>query len=241
MELSLIGDLNESRMYRTKQAFKKTNARKIADTAFMDLISLYILNNDYAFAPEAIKYAHKTAMSSRFSILQQSQTDLYLSLHVLSANRVDLLTNTNGTDEILLDRMTIRTPSIVRYLRKLASNDISAMDARLALQRAEHDLQISNSNYKSIRRMAQSWDSLTTARKKLIVTRIMMFYRIQAPMSDIFSMMKVYASANHLEMLDASNPESSLTIGNIAAAAAAAAAGGIAGYALGHALGSKLL
>jgi hypothetical protein len=237
MELSLIGDLNESRMFRTKQAFKKVTARQLADAAFMDIIALWILTNEYAYAPSAIEYARKTIVLGRFDTLQQSQTDLYLELHVLMNKKSELLSDRANADSILLDRLHINKQDIITYLRKLATNQLTPSITRMTFQKLERDLMISDSNYRSVRRLAQEWQKLDTTQKRLVITRMTMFYQRNAPMSDIFLMLRLYAKSAGLISAHAANPEKLSTVQAISAVAIGAAAG----WATGWAIGSRLL
>ena len=46
-QYGFIGDLMESRMFRSKSKVEDTNAREMADFAMMNLLALYILSNEY--------------------------------------------------------------------------------------------------------------------------------------------------------------------------------------------------
>lgn len=234
MDLKLIKDLNESQMYRSKQAIQRVNARQVADHAFMDLIALWILYNEFEFAPNAMAMAGKTAQYNGFKNYRQNGTDLYMNLHIISENRQDLLDST--ADGVLLDRIMLDSNMVVRHLRRLASNSQSESQVRMTLQQLERSLQIENSNYRSVRRLAQSWPELNTGQKRLAITRMLMFYRTQARRSEMFGMLEALARSKNLEASSATNPER-----NIAATAAAAAAAGYAAYHVGHRIGKALV
>lgn len=219
MKLRLINDLNESKMYRTSHAFKRVTARQVADHAFMDLIALWILYNEYEFAPHAISYATKTGQFHKFNRYIQSGSDLYLSLHVISQKRTDLL-NTDA-DQVALDRYTINEKQVVRYLRMMANNSLDQGTVRVTLQRLEQSLYIENSNYRSVRRLAQSWPTLSTEQKRVALTRMILFYKTHARRSEIFSMLSLLANSKNLNDPNAKNPE----LPGVAKAAAIGAAG----------------
>jgi len=142
MKLNFIKDLNESRQYRTVQALHRTNARKIADYAFMDLIALWILYNEYEFAPMAVRYATKTIMYNNFKVFRQLSTDLYINLHVITQKRSDLL----GTeaDEIFLKKIHLNERNYIQYLRYIREQYLNQAIARTSLQRFEKALMISD-------------------------------------------------------------------------------------------------
>ena len=222
MKLSLIPDLNESRMYRSKQTIKQVTARQVADHAFMDLIALWILYNENAYSPFAISYATKTAGYGRFSNYMQSNTDLYMNLHILSNKRTDLLDSQN--DSVLLDRIHINPQEFIRYLRMISTNKASESFVRTFLQKFEQRLVIETSNYRSVRRQAQNWQKLSTSAKRTTITRMLMFYKTNARRSEMFQMLTQMAKLNNYHDPSAKNPEIDPKA-KLAAAAAAATAG----------------
>lgn len=231
MDLKLINQFNESHQYRSKSQLAQTTAREVADFAFMDLVALWILFNEYDFAPQSIKYAEDTATFNRFTNYRQMGTDLYHNLHVLTQRRTDLIT-ANDADAALLGRISLDERQLVRYLRGIANNNMNMGMARMSLQRFENALHISNSNYRSVRRLAQNWPRLQTAQKRTVITRMMFFYRTHARRSEMYKLLKTLAASQGLEDKDAKNPEMS-TGAKVAAGAAALAGGFAAGYHLG--------
>ena len=235
MDLKLINDLNESRQYRSKSAFRHANARTVADHTFMDMIAVWILYNEFEFAPESLNYASKTVAYNRFNTYRQSGTDLYLNLHVITEKRNDLLGN-DDADVTLLDRIQLDVGNIVRYLRQIGQNSMTPSKARQTLQRLEQALYIDNSNYRSVRRLAQGWPTLSTNQKRLVITRMLMFYKMNARKSEMYPLLAQLGKSKNLVDKDAKNPEK-LSPWQKAAVVGAAGAGG---YAAGYKLGKSL-
>lgn len=234
MELQLIKEFTESTQYRTISAIKQTDARVVCDHAFMDMIALWILYNEFEYAPQARKYAERTATFNRFSNFRQMGTDLYLSLHLITQKRTDLLTT--EADHTLLDRIQLDVPSIVRYLRAASQNVLNAGLVRMTLQRLENALYIEDSNYRSIRRLAQNWPNLSTSQKRTVLTRMVFFYRTHARRSEMYAMIEALAKSNGLLDPNAANPERPSRLKTAAAASAAAAVGFGVGYQIGKSL-----
>lgn len=235
MELKLVNDLNESRQYRSKSAFRNVTARQVADHAFMDMIAIWILYNEFEFAPAGIDYAAKTAAYNRFSTYRTTGTDLYHNLHVISEKRADLLDS--SADVTLLDRTELDIGNIIRYLRQASRNNLTQSKTRQTLQRLEQALYIDNSNYRSIRRLAQSWPTLSTGQKRTVITRMIMFYRANARRSEIFVHLNKLAQSKNLLDRNAKDPEKMSTLKKAAAVGAA----GAAGFAVGHKIGKSLV
>ncbi len=233
MKLEFISGLNESSQYRTKQAFSRTTAREVADFAFMDMIAIWILYNEYGYSANAISYAAETAMFQSFRSYRQMGTDLYLNLHIISENQSSLLGS--DEDEILLSRIILDEKVILRYLRSAGKNALSQSVARVTLQRMEQMLYVSNSNYRSIRRLAQNWPTLQTGQKRTVLTRMLMFYRRNARRSEMFKLLDKLGKEKNLVDRSLTDPENSKLAG--AAKAAAIGAGAAAGYNLGSRFG----
>lgn len=234
MDLKLVNEFTESRMYRSKQAINTKTAREVADLAFMDMIAIWILYNEFEFAPIGRDYAERTVMFNRFNQFRQMSTDLYINLHVISEKRTDLMSS--AADVTLLERIQLDIPNIVRYLRMASQNHLNQGMVRQTLQRLEFALQIDNSNYRSVRRLAQGWPTLNTAQKRMVLTRMLFFYRMHGLRSEMYQHLKTLADSKGLVEPNAKNPEPSLK--TKAAAGAAAAAGG---FALGWRLGKSVV
>ena len=234
MDLKLITELNESAQYRSKSAFSQSTARSVCDHAFMDMIAIWILFNESEFAPTASAYAGRTVTFNRFNQYRQMGTDLYLNLHVITEKRTDLVGS--DADAQLLDRVQLDVNSIVRYLRGAANNSMNPSLVRQTLQRMEHALHIDNSNYRSVRRLAQSWPTLSTNQKRTVLTRMLFFYQINARRSEMFGIIKTLIKSHNLGASSATNPEISTAV-KVAAGVAAATAG----FAIGRRLGKNLV
>lgn len=241
MKLDFIGDLNESSQYRTRDSFKSTNAREIANHAFLDMLTLWILYNEFDFAPIAVKYAAKTTMYGDFARYSQAGTDMYMAFYVLSSADADIIFG-DGADQLLLDRIKIDVPRIKNVLTKIRHNNLQDSTMRPFLQDLERKLLISDSGYKSVRRLVQDWRNLNEQQRALAVTRLIQFYRTHARRSELFAFLQDYARTKKLEIRNAHNAEKpkSKTTKTIAQAAALGAIG-YAGFAAGRSIGRGLV
>ena len=234
LNLSLITDFTESSQYRSKQAFKQTTARVVCDHAFMDMIAIWIMYNEFESAPFARDYAARTATYNRFTSFRQSSTDLYLNLHVITTNNTSLLGS--DADVTLLDRVQLDVRNIVRYLRAAGGNNMTPAMVRQTLQRMEQALHIDNSNYRSVRRVAQSWPTLNTSQKRTALTRMVYFYKMNARRSEMGKYIIDLAKSKNLIDPNTTSPEV-----NPLKKAAIVGAAGVAGFATGYQIGKGLV
>jgi len=230
MDLKLINEFTESAQYRSTHAFKQTTARVVCDHAFMDMIGIWITLNEFETAPWATTYAQRTGMYNGFTTFRQASTDLYLNLHAINQSRTDLLSS--DADSALLSKATIDIPSIIRYLRLAKSNTLTPVMVRTTLQRLEQSLYIEDSNYRSVRRIAQNWQSANTSQKRTVLTRMAFFYRMNARRAEMGKQIIALGKGKNLIDDDATNPEMTLL-----QKAAVLGAAGATGFALGRHLG----
>ena len=97
---------------------------------------------------------------------------------------------------------------------------------------------VSNSNYKSVRRLVQQWPNLNDSQRSLVVTRMLQFYRAHANRSELYSILGQLAKNKSYKIDDAENAEAPKrrTMRNVAVAVGAAGAGVAAGRAIGKRL-----
>jgi hypothetical protein len=179
----------ESRQYRNIAGIRSLNLRNVTDFAFVDLLSLLILNNEYETAPIAARYADKTISYRNFAKARLSGTDLYVSLNILSDPTsifAKKLSQNPEADAILRSKVSVNLPTVKRYLELLADGKITSADAGVLLLRIEKQLNITDSKLRSLRRLVQDWQGLTSMQRSLVVTKMLQFYKKFAKRSELF-------------------------------------------------------
>jgi hypothetical protein len=178
----------ESRQYRNFSAVRRMDLRSVADFAFLDLITLYILYNEYEMAAVAARYADKTISFRNFGKTKLNGTDLYISLNIL-ADPIGIFSKkieqNPEADDILRAKISVNLPTIKRYLDLIADNKITNLDAAQLLLRIERQLNIMDPQLKAIRRLAQEWPNITLMQRSLVVTRMLQFYRKKTNRSEL--------------------------------------------------------
>ena len=229
-KFSFVKDLNESSQYRTRQALSSSDARTIADHCFIDTLALWVLYNEFEYAPAAMRYAAKTVAYGNFKRYSQAGTDMYHTCHVLSTKDSNLISG-GPKDKVLLDRIRFPDQLMTTYLRNTAANKTTDAQVRNLFQILERNLIIGNSNYRSVRRLVMDWKKLSDSQKSLAITRMLQFYRANARRSELYSMLGQLAKNKGYKIDDAANAENktSKTMAKVGAAAAGFAAGAYAG------------
>jgi len=221
---SFVNDLTESTMYRTRKQLDTSDLGDVADFAFLNLISMHILNNDEETQSIARAYAKRTIESNQFKNYKQSGTDLYQALHKLSNN----------------SQVQLPEEELKMYLRQVAKGN-STPQARGMFMKLERALKIQETNYKSIRRLGVDWEKLNPSQRRLVNTRLLQFYKTKAIRSELYQPLQQYSKANNYILANVSNAEKASVAKKIAVRTAAAAAGGAAGFAMGRSFGRSLV
>lgn len=207
----LIRGLQENRLLRLSKP-SNYNARDIADLAFLYLVTLHLLRCEFETAPFAQKYAAQTNARGGFTQADPANTDLYQFLHIL-ANPTGNLASSLGNheaNELFWPTMSFSSALVRQLLADIAKR--GAYDTKMArriLLKLEQQLHISNSNYKSMRRLAGEWDTgdIDTHQKQLVVTRMLQALRARARQGDILHQLELLAGSQNLELSNAANPE----------------------------------
>ncbi len=193
----------ESRQYRNLSNVRTMNLRSIADFAFLDLLSLYVLYNEYETAPVAARYADKTMFYRNFSKARLSGTDLYVSLNILS-DPASLFSQKIGqnpeADAILRSKLKVDLSTVKRYLDSMADTKLDKDSATTLLLRLEKQLNITDSKLKSLRRLVQDWPALNSMQRNIAATRMLQYYRKFAKRSEIATFLQDMAHNKGYEM-----------------------------------------
>ena len=228
---SFIGELNESKMFRSKNRVEGTSSRAMADVAFMNMLSLYIMSQTYDMAPAAAAYAKRTMKYGNQFKYQQGGTDLHIALSSLKNGMGVGVKNQMQTSKLNIPEMQIR-----QFLKNIEAGRRIPSPETFFLK-LERGLDIQNSNYRSIRRLVQGWPRLNNMQKSLVITRMNQYYRTNALRSELYSYIRDIGRTQGLQIRNAGNAEAprmrgSDTIAKIAGATAAIAGG----YALGKSI-----
>jgi len=233
-QYGFIGDIMESRMFRSKSRVEGSNARDMADFAMMNMLALYILSNEYDFAPVAQDYAKRTMAYGNFNTYRASGTDLNVALTAVKNGMADA----GDKNQLQNSRLDFNETRIKAFLNTIKAGR-KPMSVPSFFMKLERDLDIQNSNYRSIRRLAQDWPRLNVMQKQLVITRMLQFFRMKALRSELYSYIRDMSRSQGLEAKNAHNAEGAPkmrgadTLAKMATIGAAA----VGGYALGKSIG----
>jgi hypothetical protein len=193
--LSFMQSLGEARMYKSRAQIKSEGLRSITDHAFVSMLSLYAMSQDYDSAVMAKNYAKATIARGSFSAASPGGTDLYQTLFTLNKpmGLVD-----SAKDKILLNKLTVDNAKIKGFLRKIVNGNMSHGEAQSFFFRLESQLGIQDPKLRAARRLTQNWGKLTTAQRTLVATQLDRYYKTAAYRSDMRPLFMKFAKNNGL-------------------------------------------
>jgi hypothetical protein len=194
-ELSFMQSLGEARMYKSRSQISSEGARSITNHAFVSMLSLYTMSQDYDAAPTASKYAKATISRGSFSQPSPGGTDLYQTLFTLSKPEGMFK---NEKDALLMNKVNFNPTKTKAFLRRMQTGQVTQGEAQTFFFRLEKDLAITDPKLKAARRLAQNWGGLTTAQRTLVGSQLDRHYRANALRSDMYPLFKRFAKNNAL-------------------------------------------
>lgn len=201
--MEFLQDLSEARLIgRSKNGLKKFSAKDIADLLFLHICALQIMKHEFLGLPEAQKYVKKAGSLINFDNFSSSRNELYVLLHVLfgkNAGPQQALLKDQEASQLFLDRLTINMQFTRKYLRLiLAGKDDPAFERRYLLM-IEKDLKITDSYYRSIRRLVMTWPKQPRSTRKLVMTRLLQVMRTKGRRSEMMGLLEWLSKQEKLE------------------------------------------
>ena len=210
MSFEFIHMLGENLLLRAKKPSDFT-AKDMAELAFLYLVALHIMRSEYETAPFARTYAKRTANHGNFDHADAQNTDLYQFLNVLRDHQGATGSHLSHPEanELFWNEVHFNGSTAKQLLNQMAQSHYDGRAAKRLLMQLEQQLHITNSNYRSVRRLAGEWDlgTLDTEQKKLAVTRLLQALRAKARREDVLSQLQHLADRNFYELTHVHDPE----------------------------------
>jgi len=210
--MDFINDLTESKVFPSSHSLSRYNARDLFDMTLMYFCALCVIKNQFEFAPVAGRYAMLAHKSGNWDKIVFSANDLAILLHVLLGEgaTADAARDKLADPEesaMLFKKLNIQGSLVQRWLKQVAAGE-NTNDARFMWQ-LEQALVVQDSNYRSVRRLVQEWTDLSSEEKALVMTRLLQYFRVKAPKSELRRFLESIARSEKLELKGVVNVEKS--------------------------------
>lgn len=193
--LSFIQSLGEARMFKSRSQIAGEGAQSITNHAFVSMLTLYAMSQDYNSAPVATKYAKATISRGSFGQPSPGGTDLYQTFFTLS--KPDGLFK-DPKDKLLMNKVTFDQAKTKAFLRRIQSGQVTQGEAQTFFYRLEKQLAITDPKLRAARRLTQNWPKLTTQQRTLVASQLDRHFRQNAIRSDIYPHFKRFAKSGNL-------------------------------------------
>ena len=198
--MEFIKNIFESKALRNAKQINMS-AEEVAESVFMNILSLQAMRHDPNSMKFAADYAKKTLAYPGFDNIRTSATDLHNWVSVL--NQPDRYTDTIGP----VGRASMPTLQLKQYLRQVASGKTNPNFDKQFLMTLERNLGINNAGYRATRRLLSDWDRLYGSERKLGTTRLLQAIRAKSSRSDLRGPYEMFVRQGGYELKGVNNPE----------------------------------
>ena len=214
--MDFIKDLHESRMTKDNGSSKKLTYTDCGERAYLTLLALETMRQYPDFKGYVQRYCKKTSGFERYKFYRIMGTDLYNFIYFLVGDdsAQDKLKDP-GAAKKLKAKTVLPVAAINRYINALAQSKEPSQVSQMFLS-IEGSLNVTNADYKAIRRNLVQYVRLTRAEKRLLVTRLIFAVRAKLRSSDIIEDFEKFASVKDLEKTNVVDPEPTVSRPDIA-------------------------
>lgn len=194
MKTPFLQYVSEARVVRRNADLQRYTFQEIQERIYLSFLSLSLLKNFNQTANWVKKYGNETLTYGAFDRVRTTANDLHNMLAVVDGDKsiVNKLSNKIQANA-LRQRSSLPTLAVKRYLRKFS-------DDYQFLTNLEKSLNITNSDYRNLRRAISDYKNIDGRRKQLTVTRLLQALRAKLPGTDIAKKAEEFGNKQKLEI-----------------------------------------
>jgi len=213
---SFLKDIHESRMTKDNGNAKKLTYTDCGERMYLTLLALETMRQYPDFRDYVQRYCKKTAGFELYKTYRIMGTDLYNFIYFLvgDGSAQDKLKDPESAKR-LKAKTKLPTSAINRYINALAQGK-QPVQINSMFMAIEGAINVTNSDYKAIRRNLANFTRLTKAEKRLISTRLIFAVRAKLRSSDIIEDFEKFAAIKNLEKASVIDPEPTVSTPDIA-------------------------
>lgn len=209
--MDFIRDIHEARMTKDNGSSKKLSYSDCLERTYLLLLTLEVMRKYPEFQDNVNKYCKKTSGFETYKYYRTMGTDLYNFLYFIvgddSAQK--RLKDPEGAIKV---KNSIRIPisDINRYIQAIGTNQNPSSVSNM-FTRMETGMNITNADYKAVRRAVLNWDKINRHDKRVAATRLIFAVRAKLRSSDITDDFEKFAAIKNLEKDYATDPEPTIS------------------------------
>ena len=209
--MDFLKDLHESRMTKDNGSSQKLTYTDCGERLYLTLLALETMRQYPQFSLPVQKYCKKTAGFELYKFYRIMGTDLYNLVYFLVGDDSAQKKLKDPEAAIKLKNKTkLPVAAINRYINEVAQGKNPTLITKMFLD-IESSLNITNSDYKGIRRGLNDFPKLNLQEKKYLVTRLIFAVRAKLRSSDIADDFAKFAAVKNLEIEKVNDPEPTIS------------------------------
>ena len=209
--MDFLKDLHESRMTKDNGSSQKLTYTDCGERLYLTLLALETMRQYPQFSLPVQKYCKKTAGFELYKFYRIMGTDLYNLVYFLVGDDSAQKKLKDPEAAIKLKNKTkLPVAAINRYINEVAQGKTPTLITKMFLD-IESSLNITNSDYKGIRRGLNDFPKLNLQEKKYLVTRLIFAVRAKLRSSDIADDFAKFAAVKNLEIEKVNDPEPTIS------------------------------
>ena len=218
--MDFIKDLHESRMTKDNGSSQRLTYTDCGERMYLILLALETMRQFPQFRIPVQKYCARTAGFELYKYYRIMGTDLYNFVYFLVGDDKAQRKLKDPDAAIELKKKTrLPVAAVNRYINSLAQGKEPALITKMFVD-IESALNITNTDYKNVRRALNSFGKLNLQERQLLVTRLTFAVRAKLRSSDIADDFEQFVAAKNLEKSDVYDPEPQISIPDISTAPA---------------------
>ncbi len=214
-QFSFIKDMHEARMTRQAGTVKSLTYTDCCERLYLSVLVLEALNQYAYFRRTAGEYARRTTGYDTFKAYRMSGTDLYNFAYFVNGNdeAMNKLKDPSAA-KAMRQRTFLPLMQLNGWLKSIASNHQYTQTSQFLIK-LEGALNITNADYKIVRRNLTRYKSLSTKDKQNTITRLLIAARAKLRTSDLIDDLSKLAATNDLETARVADNEPTVSVPDI--------------------------
>lgn len=213
--MEFIKDMHEARMTRTSGTLKSLSYTDCRERLYLSVLILEALYQYSFFRRTASEYARRTTGYDTFKAYRMSGTDLYNFAYFVNGDEeaINKLKDP-GAAKAMRQRTNLPIMQLNGWLKSMANGGLYPQTSAFLI-RLEGALQITNTDYKLVRRNLARYKSLNTKDKQDTITRLLIAARAKLRTSDLVDDLSKLAATNDLETARVIDNEPTVSVPDI--------------------------
>jgi|TARA_R110000851_G_scaffold327296_1_gene496636 hypothetical protein len=209
---SFIKDIHEARMLRDDKNARVLTYTDCCERLYLSLLCLEMMRHYPKYNTFVKTYAKTTTNKNNYNIFRMFSTDVHNFIYFVVGDddAMDKLKDP-GAAKLIRTKTQLSTMALNRYLSQLAHNTEPTGVSQLFIK-VERELNIKNSEYKSIRRLVTNIQGVSNIERGTFTTRLLYAVRAKLRASDLISDFEKFVKDKGLETKDVKDNEPTVSV-----------------------------